>query len=116
MIEELQSKWVSVYSVSLQKLARQCLRGNHPANLSQAEELLSDQLVAAWTHFAASGNPNGQGNAPWPRFTTAANKPAILSEKPRLGTFTQQKWSTNHNCAFWTGNTVNGGILRFPPF
>jgi para-nitrobenzyl esterase len=89
---------------------------NHPANLSPAEEVLSDELIAAWTHFAATGNPNGHGNSPWPQFTATANMPAILSERPGLGTFTREEWSKNHHCTFWTGNTVNGGILRFPPF
>ena len=89
---------------------------NHPANLTQAEEVLSDQLVGAWTNFAATGNPNRHDNSPWPRFTTAANAPAILSEKAGgLGTFTLQQWSTNHHCDFWTGNTIDGGILRFQP-
>jgi para-nitrobenzyl esterase len=88
---------------------------NRPAHLSQAEEVLSDDLVAAWTNFAATGNPNGHGNSPWPVFTSAANTPAILSEKPGLGTFTLEEFSTNHNCSFWTGNTLNGGILRFQP-
>lgn len=88
---------------------------NHPESLSPAEEVLSDQLVSAWTNFAATGNPNGHGNAPWPQFTAAANAPAVLSEKPGLGTFTLQQWSTNHNCTFWTDNTLNGGILRFQP-
>ena len=78
--------------------------------------MLSDELVAAWTHFAATGNPNGHGNAPWPQFTSAASRPAIFSEKPGLGTFTLEEWSKHHNCTFWTGNTVDGGILRFPPF
>lgn len=88
---------------------------NRPANLSHAEEELSDDLVATWTNFAATGNPNGHGNSPWPIFTSAANSPAILSEKPGLGTFTLEEFSTNHNCSFWTGNTLNRGILRFQP-
>ena len=144
LIEQLWSKWVPVYAyefndeqapyyfphlpefeplaahtIDIQFLFRNwhgsVFGVNHPANLSQAEEVLSDELVAAWTHFAATGNPNGHGNSPWPQFTSATNRPAILSEKPGLGTFTQEEWSRNHNCSFWTGNTVDGGILRFPP-
>jgi hypothetical protein len=30
---------------------------------------LSDQMVSAWTNFANTGNPNGSGNRPWPKFT-----------------------------------------------
>ena len=39
----------------------------HPLNKKQTD--LSDQLVAAWTNFAWTGNPNGLGNYPWPRYT-----------------------------------------------
>jgi para-nitrobenzyl esterase len=76
---------------------------------------LSDQLVAAWTLFASTGNPNGQGNSPWPQYTETPNAPAILSENVPLSTFTLAQWSSNHHCDFWTGDTLNGGILRFQP-
>jgi len=32
-----------------------------------------------------------------------------------LSAFTNAQWSANHNCGFWTGNVLNGGILRFQP-
>src|SRR6266850_2045377 len=38
------------------------------AALSKDEQRLSDQIVAAWTNFAKTGNPNESGNMPWPRF------------------------------------------------
>jgi para-nitrobenzyl esterase len=89
---------------------------NHPAELSRQEATLSDQLVAAWTNFASTGNPNGKGNSPWPQYTEAAGAPAVLSENvPALSTFTLAQWSANHHCDFWTGDTLNGGILRFQP-
>ncbi|HEX4583984.1 MAG TPA: carboxylesterase family protein [Burkholderiaceae bacterium] len=75
---------------------------NHPATLTAEEEKLSDELVAAWTNFAATGNPNGTGNSPWPRYTTSDDQPAFLSENvPTLSTFTNSQWSDRHNCAFW---------------
>jgi para-nitrobenzyl esterase len=95
---------------------------NHPATLTAQEMALSDQLVAAWTNFASTGNPNGSGNSPWPQYTEAAGAPAVLSENvPALSTFTLAQWSANHNCGFWTGNTLDpvtgatGGILHFQP-
>jgi para-nitrobenzyl esterase len=88
---------------------------NHPSALNQQEQLLSDELVAAWTNFASTGNPNGSGNSPWPVFTTATNQPAVFSEDSPLSTFTLAGWSNRHHCDFWTNNTLNGGILRFQP-
>jgi len=89
---------------------------NHPATLTPQETALSDELVAAWTNFASTGNPNGTGNSPWPQYTEAADAPAVLSENvPSLSALTLGQWSANHNCGFWTGNVLNGGILRFQP-
>ncbi len=46
----------------------------HPLNRKQTN--LSDQLVAAWTNFAWTGNPNGLGNYPWPAIPIArSNRP-----------------------------------------
>jgi len=95
---------------------------NHPATLTAQETALSDELVAAWTHFASTGNPNGTGNSPWPQYSEAANAAAVLSENvPSLSTFTLAQWSANHNCDLWTGDTLDpitgntGGILHFQP-
>jgi para-nitrobenzyl esterase len=95
---------------------------NHPATLTAQEMALSDELVAAWTNFASTGNPNRTGNSPWPKYTEAAGAPAILSENvPSLSKFTLAEWSSNHNCGFWTGDTLDpitgntGGILHFQP-
>jgi para-nitrobenzyl esterase len=64
-----------------------------------AEDVLSDQLVAAWTNFARTGNPNGSGNSPWPRFT--ASSANFLSENIPLSTVTGAQFSANHQCDFW---------------
>jgi para-nitrobenzyl esterase len=74
---------------------------NHPQTLTAAEQQLSDELVAAWTRFTATGNPNGSGNSPWPRYTSNPDAPAFLSENTPLSTFSNAQWSDNHNCAFW---------------
>ena len=91
--------------------------------MSSDEETLSDELVAAWTYFAKTGNPNpGGGNSPWPRFvnqpgtTCTVNTgtgpitfqcaqtavPLFLSENvPSLSTFTWDSLGAAHNCDFW---------------
>jgi para-nitrobenzyl esterase len=80
---------------------------NRPQTLTSEEERLSDELVAAWTNFASTGNPNRSGNSPWPRYTRESDVPAFLSEDvPSLSTFSNSQWSVNHNCAFWDGIIV----------
>jgi para-nitrobenzyl esterase len=102
-------------------------------HMSNDEEILSDELVAAWTYFAATGNPNPSGgNSPWPRFVDEAgtkceahtgygpvsyecpkqNVPLFLSESvPALKTFTWSSFGAAHNCEFWDP------ILAYqPPF
>ncbi len=72
----------------------------HPLNKKQTD--LSDQLVAAWTNFAWTGNPNGLGNYPWPKFPNGTVKPAYLSQNiPVLSTYTDAQYSALHKCDFW---------------
>jgi para-nitrobenzyl esterase len=73
-----------------------------PRELNSSETPLSDQMVALWTNFASTGNPNGSGNSPWPRFTNQSGAPAIVSENvPSLSTFTDPQFAAEHHCAFW---------------
>jgi para-nitrobenzyl esterase len=75
--------------------------------LSKDEERLSDQLVAAWTNFAKTGNPNESGNTPWPRFANQEGVPEYLSENVlTLSTLTNAQFGGNHNCNFWDGVIV----------
>jgi para-nitrobenzyl esterase len=76
--------------------------GVNSRSLNAQETTLSDQLVAAWTKFAATGNPNGSGNSPWPKFINQAGAPAVLSQNvPSLSTFTDAQYAASHHCAFW---------------
>jgi para-nitrobenzyl esterase len=73
-----------------------------PRELNSRETPLSDQMVALWTKFASTGNPNGSGNSPWPQFTAQSGAPAILSENvPSSSTFTDAQFAAEHHCAFW---------------
>jgi para-nitrobenzyl esterase len=72
----------------------------HPLTIHELK--LSDELVAAWTSFMATGDPDFVGNHPWPRYD--ADSPAYLSENvPRLSTLSESDFSTAHQCAFWDG-------------
>ncbi len=70
--------------------------------LNKKQESLSDQLVAAWTNFAWTGNPNGQGNSPWPRYKNKPAAPSYLSENiPVLSTFSDAQFTAAHKCDYW---------------
>jgi para-nitrobenzyl esterase len=67
--------------------------------LNKKQQDLSDQLVAAWTNFAWTGNPNGLGNRPWPRYKPGGR---YLSQNiPMLSTFTESEFIAAHKCDFW---------------
>jgi para-nitrobenzyl esterase len=68
--------------------------------LSPQERVLSEQLVAAWTNFMYSGNPNLTNDHPWPRY--AANSAVYFSQNvPKSSTITEAQFTAAHNCAFW---------------
>ena len=72
--------------------------------LNAKQEQLSNELVSAWTNFARTGDPNGQGMSPWPKYTKQAGSttPSILSENiPALTTFNDAQYNAAHNCDFW---------------
>jgi para-nitrobenzyl esterase len=74
-----------------------------PHQLNNQQEQLSDELVTAWTNFARTGNPNGQGNTPWPRYEIAPGKTALLLSEniPVLSTITDAEYVAEHKCDFW---------------
>lgn len=71
-----------------------------PRQLNVAETGLSDQMVGQWTRFADSGNPNGAGNAPWPRFSTDDSGRYLIQDLTiRTEAVTQMK--ADHKCSFF---------------
>jgi para-nitrobenzyl esterase len=77
-----------------------------PRELNQRETKLSDQLVAAWTNFAKTGNPNGSGseNSPWPRFTGSSGK--YFVEDTPLSTKSVSQFRADHKCDFWDARST----------
>ena len=72
----------------------------HPLNANQEE--LSDQIVATWTNFAWTSNPNGHGNRPWPRYTGPKGRWFTEDIRPAgLSTVTDAQFVAEHKCAFW---------------
>jgi para-nitrobenzyl esterase len=77
----------------------------HPLNPQQT--ILSDQLVSAWANFARTGNPNGSGNHPWPRYTATTEAPAwLIQDVPGLSTSTDAEYSALRHCDFWDSVTA----------
>ncbi len=77
----------------------------HPLNRQQT--MLSDQLVSAWANFARTGNPNGSGNNPWPRYTASADAPAwLIQDLPGLSTLTDAQYAARRHCDFWDSVTA----------
>ena len=75
-----------------------------PHKLMGAQETLSNELVAAWTKFAWTGNPNGVGNATWPVFKSNASASDVLLENvPSLSVETTAQFNSSHHCGFWEG-------------
>lgn len=74
----------------------------HPLNQQQA--VLSDELVALWTNFVRSGNPNQFGNFPWPRYDASRPESSFyLSENvPRLSLLQDTVVSKEHSCDFFS--------------
>ena len=71
-----------------------------PRELNASEINLSDQLVAAWTNFASTGNPNAPGDLVWPVFTTGS--PVFLSQNiPSSSPYTAAQFYIDHKCDFW---------------
>ena len=71
-----------------------------PRELDAAETKLSDVMVAAWTRFAATGNPNGSGDAPWPRFRPGATGQYFVQDIP-VATRTVAQVRSAHRCDFF---------------
>jgi para-nitrobenzyl esterase len=70
-----------------------------PRELQGPEIGLSDQLVAAWTNFASTGNPNGSGAPNWPAFTTSSS--TFLKEDIPNSVETEAQYRSFYQCDFW---------------
>lgn len=72
-----------------------------PRELNAAESKLSDQMVAAWTHFADTGNPNaGKGEGPWVRFSSGSTGTFLVQDIP-LTTKRVSEFRKDYQCDYW---------------
>lgn len=70
-----------------------------PITLTPAQAKLSDRLVDAWANFARTGNPNGAGDAPWPRWKK--DGPAYLVQDANWTSQSNAEFTAAHKCGFW---------------
>jgi para-nitrobenzyl esterase len=66
-----------------------------PGTLDPAQTALADQLIAYWSRFAATGNPNGGDLPSWQAFH-GANAQSLAP-----GAIAQVDVAAEHNCTFW---------------
>ena len=51
----------------------------------ESDRALSDMMAGYWLNFAATGNPNGSGLPPWPRYEPSAPTTAIFDQGMSVG-------------------------------
>ncbi|MFJ4199463.1 carboxylesterase/lipase family protein [Streptomyces sviceus] len=67
-----------------------------PGPATPAQQQLADTMVQYWARFAYTGDPNGHGAAPWPRFGTGRH---VQSLQP--GRTAPADLALEHQCGFW---------------
>jgi para-nitrobenzyl esterase len=64
--------------------------------LSADQQTLSASMQAAWTSFAANGNPSTPA-VPWPSFNDTSHGLSLVSPQPIVDT----TFAARHHCSFW---------------
>ena len=67
-----------------------------PGTLNNDQEALAANMRAAWTNFAASGNP-ATATVPWPSFRHLARMLSLVPPQPQPET----DFAATHHCSFW---------------
>lgn len=53
--------------------------------MTEADRQLSEMMMGYWLNFARTGDPNGEGLAPWPNYDPATDRHLELKPRPELG-------------------------------
>jgi para-nitrobenzyl esterase len=70
------------------------------ATPAQAE--LGDRMIGAWVRFAATGDPNGGGEADWPALTDDRGADGWYVQSLTSGPWQRAAFTEDHQYAFWT--------------
>ena len=61
------------------------VRAKYGKDLTEQDEAIARAANAYWANFARTGDPNGPGLPPWPRFTGTDSRVMRLKTDPRAG-------------------------------
>ena len=70
------------------------------SNFTTAQKQLASQMVGYWGRFAATGNPNGNGQLNWPRFGLLAQNTLTLNSTGN-GVNLSGGIASQHQCLLW---------------
>jgi para-nitrobenzyl esterase len=80
--------------------------------LPAAQAPLSAAMIAYWTNFVRSGNPNGAGLPNWPAYHTPTDALQLTTASPGIASGADV--SAEHKCPFWNSLGLATGFLRAP--
>ena len=76
--------------------------------LSSQQTLLSAQIIASWSNFARTGNPNVPGKHVWASYSNEPDAPAwMVQDLPGQMAVTDDIFSLRHRCPFWDAALTN---------
>jgi para-nitrobenzyl esterase len=68
--------------------------------LTPAQQALSELMVRSWARFAATGDPNGGTDPPWPAWSGDGTV-RTLTPDPLDGARPGSAFAADHRCALW---------------
>jgi para-nitrobenzyl esterase len=69
-----------------------------PAPFTPDQQRLSQSMIAYWTQFARSGDPNSPGQPSWAPYDPATDERlSLVAPVPQI----ESGFATDHKCAFW---------------
>ncbi|HET6295264.1 MAG TPA: carboxylesterase family protein [Kribbella sp.] len=74
--------------------------------LSPRQALLGDRMIGAWTRFAATGDPNGGGEAAWPLLRDNHSQSGWHVQSLTSGDWKRADFAKDHNYHFWTTGKI----------
>ncbi|GGU93506.1 carboxylic ester hydrolase [Actinomadura cremea] len=70
--------------------------------LTPGQTALGDRMIGAWTRFAATGDPNGGGEASWPRLRDDRGRSGRYVQSLTSGTWGRADFENDHRYGFWS--------------